>query len=301
MGYMHIENLNKNDEVLMFKKVWATEKVHGTSAHVAWDPEHKEIKYFSGGASHEEFSKLFDDEFVERFKKFVSERGEGDTDVVVYGEAYGGKMQGMSATYGKKLRFIVFEVRIGNNWLSFDQVVLIARELQLDCVPGEVIDCTEEELRRVRGLPSEVAVMCGCGDNTDRYGNKPPLREGIVIRPLIELRKNNGGRIIAKFKNADFSERNSRRDADYPSEKVRERLASQEAAKEWVTTARLEHVMDAIHLTDPKIQDIKTLIPAMVEDVLREAKDEVVDSSAFRRAVGGITINLFKKRLGIMS
>ena len=38
MGYMHIDNLYKNQDVLMFREAYALEKIHGTSAHVAYGP-----------------------------------------------------------------------------------------------------------------------------------------------------------------------------------------------------------------------------------------------------------------------
>jgi hypothetical protein len=34
MGYAHINNLYKDQEILIFKHVWALEKIHGTSAHI---------------------------------------------------------------------------------------------------------------------------------------------------------------------------------------------------------------------------------------------------------------------------
>src|SRR3990167_11482310 len=36
MSYMHIENLYKAQDILAFKRCFALEKIHGTSAHVAW-------------------------------------------------------------------------------------------------------------------------------------------------------------------------------------------------------------------------------------------------------------------------
>lgn len=36
MGYMHIDNLYKNQDMLIFRECYALEKIHGTSAHVSW-------------------------------------------------------------------------------------------------------------------------------------------------------------------------------------------------------------------------------------------------------------------------
>ncbi len=44
-------------------------------------------------------------------KKFLET---GLEEVTIYGEGFGGKMQGMSDTYGKELRFVAFDVKIGH-------------------------------------------------------------------------------------------------------------------------------------------------------------------------------------------
>ena len=84
MGYMKIQNLYKAQGILLFRECYALEKIHGTSAHVAWDG--KDIRFFSGGAKHDAFVGLFDEPaLVEAFQTL------GCDSVVVYGEAYGGK------------------------------------------------------------------------------------------------------------------------------------------------------------------------------------------------------------------
>src|SRR5947208_1075885 len=105
MSYMHIENLYKNQAILKFRECYAMEKIHGTSAHVMW--KNGKVHFFAGGAKQEQFEALFQPELTERFVTV------GQPAVTVYGEAYGGKMQGMRETYGQDLRFVAFEVRIG--------------------------------------------------------------------------------------------------------------------------------------------------------------------------------------------
>ena len=53
MAYLHIDNLYKNQEILMFKECYALEKIHGTSAHVGF--KEGAIHFFSGGENHERF------------------------------------------------------------------------------------------------------------------------------------------------------------------------------------------------------------------------------------------------------
>ena len=67
MGYQHITNLYKNKSVLMFKEVYALEKVHGTSAHISY--RQNQLFFSPGGEKLVNFTKLFDqDELFEKFK-----------------------------------------------------------------------------------------------------------------------------------------------------------------------------------------------------------------------------------------
>jgi len=105
MGYLGIANLYKSQEILLFKRAYAMEKIDGSSAHVSWNKG--KLGFFSGGAKHESFVALFDQDALA--KAFETNFGT-DMKVVVYGEVYGGKLQGMSKTYGPNLKFIVFDV-----------------------------------------------------------------------------------------------------------------------------------------------------------------------------------------------
>ena len=61
---------------------------------------------------------MFDENFLkEKFKEI------GIDKIIVYGEAYGGKQQGMRATYGDKLKFIVFDVKIYDRFLSVNTML----------------------------------------------------------------------------------------------------------------------------------------------------------------------------------
>lgn len=101
MSYLHIPNLYKDKSILLFKEAYALEKIHGTSAHIAWNEGN--LTLFAGGIKYELFTKLFDHKALKAgFEKM------GHKKVCIYGEAYGGSCQGMSATYGKDLKFIAF-------------------------------------------------------------------------------------------------------------------------------------------------------------------------------------------------
>lgn len=287
MGYLHIDNLYKAQEILLFRRCYALEKIHGTSAHIRWKRE--EVGFFSGGSSHEQFISLFDtSSLTECFQTIL--QGES---VVVYGEAYGGKCQAMSPTYGKELRFIVFDVKVNDVWVNVPNAHDIATKLGLSFVPYEEVSTDIDSLNAERDRESVQASRNGIGQGK--------MWEGVVLRPLIEVTLNNGNRVIAKHKRAEFAERGR---PDVPLDPTkRELLASAEAiATEWVTPMRLQHVLDAVasqrggeQVWD--IVDTGTVIKAMVEDVCREAEGEMVDSKAVRRAIGARGASLYKRWL----
>jgi len=279
MSYLSIINLYRNQDILLFRRCYALEKVHGTSAHVAWGATG--VTFFSGGESHTRFVGLFD---AAALKEGFSALGHAE--VTIYGEAYGGSQQGMRLVYGADLRFIAFDVQVGTYWLSVKDAEQVCQGLGIEFVPYEEIATDLVEIDRVRDQPSEVAVRRGTG------ADKP--REGVVLRPLVEVTKNNGSRIIAKHKADTFAER-----ATPPkvvdAAKLEVLAAAEAIAQEWVSPMRLNHVLDKLGVTD--ISAMPKIIQAMVEDVFREAKGEIVESKDARTAIGKRTARLFKERL----
>jgi hypothetical protein len=278
MSYAHIDNLYKDKRILSFRRCYALEKVHGTSAHIGW--KNGVLSFFSGGASHAQFVALFDHgSLTSLFTALVH------PEVTVYGEAYGGKMQGMRETYGPDLRFIAFDVKIGSHWLDVPDMDQVVRDLGIEVVPWEETSTDIEALDALRDKPSEVAVRRGCGERP---------REGIVLRPSFEVTLNSGERVCAKHKGEGFQERGHQ-----PKVQDATKLAvledAEAAAKEWVTEMRLGHVLDK--LPGVTIVDMPRIIKAMVEDVYREGAGEVVESKATISAIGKRTAALFKARL----
>lgn len=288
MGYMHINNLYKDQRVLLFKEVYALEKVHGTSAHVSW--QNGDLKFFSGGEKYDNFKALFDEEFLR--SKFAEKFGEAT--VFVYGEAYGGKQQGMKLTYGDKLRFVVFDVKTGDRFVDVPVAEEIAKYLGLDFVAYTKLPCEVSELDLERDAPSVQAAKNGCCGNTDRFGFCPPIREGVVLRPLHECSFNDGARVIAKHKRPEFSERKTSVPVDDEKRKMME--DAQAVADEWVTEMRLTHVLDKLG-NPAEMSATGRVIEAMVEDVVREAEGEIADTPAVRKAVGSAAARMFKKRV----
>lgn len=284
MGYMHIDNLYKDQTILMFKECYALEKIHGSSAHISWNCKDKKINFFAGGEKHETFVKIFDQEFLlEMF-----ENNFPLSDIVIFGEVYGGKCQSMSHTYGKQLKFIAFDVKADDLWLNVPAADEIVHKLNLEFVDYVKCSTDIESLDYQRDRYSVQAIRNGITE-------EPKKREGVVLRPLIELRKNNGERVICKHKGEDFQETKTKRPIVDP-EKYKVLSDANDVADEWVTEMRLLHVLDKMP-SDTNIQHTKAVIVAMIEDVYREARGEIIESKEVSSAIGSKTAKMFKLKL----
>ena len=301
MGYLHISNLYKEQLILLFKECYALEKIHGTSAHITFSqppPVSKETDYheytnvypprqltfFSGGESYNNFVSLFDKDAL---MKALTELGlDPDKNLTIYGEAYGGSQQGMSKTYGPKLKFAVFDIQIGNCWLSVPDANELTKKLGLEFVDYTKVFTDLAALDAERDKPSVQAMRNGIVE--------PKKREGVVLRPLIEVTLNNGERLICKHKGDDFKETTTARPVVDPA-KMAVLEDANAVANEWVTATRLEHVLDK--LPGHCMEKMREIIAAMTEDVLREGKGEIVESDAVKKSIGKKTVDMYKNYL----
>ncbi len=307
MAYQHIENLYKNQKILMMKECFAMEKIHGTSAHVSYTPATAEgsisktpavasrLGFFSGGGNYDTFVKLFDAEalranFDGMFGTVLNSDGGytvGGKHVHVYGEFYGGKMQGMSKTYGDTMKFVAFEVKVGDMWLNVPNAEDVCNKLGIEFVHYKRIPCTLEALDAERDADSVQAVRNGVGEGH--------MREGIVIRPIEEITLNDGSRVVAKHKRDEFRETNTPRKVISPDQ-IKKLEDAKAIATEWVTLERLSHVLNRGEV-EAKIENTGKVIELMTEDIMREATGEIVDSPDARKQIGRLTALMFKEFL----
>jgi hypothetical protein len=285
MAYMHLNNLYKDQKIMMFRECYALEKIHGSSAHIDFNAEMQcsklvdgemvltdnGISFFSGGESHERFVEIFKDNEL-----LVDKLGDL-YQATVYGEVYGGKCQGMSNTYGKDLKFVAFDVKISGMWLSVPQAEDFCHECGLEFVDYVKIPTTIEAIDEQRDRDSVQAVRNGIGE-----GKK---REGVVLRPLVEFTRNDGERVMSKHKGDDFKETKTPRQVTPEQLQV---LSDAEAvADEWVTPMRIAHVLDK--MDNPCMENMRNIIFSMQEDVKREGEGEIVWSNAVEKAIGRAT------------
>jgi len=282
MGYAKIPNLYKVQDILMFRECYAMEKIHGTSAHIQFIAG--VVRYGSGGAGLALFKGLFDTELLEEtFSKLANL----ETRLTIYGEAYGGKLQRMSETYGPDLRFVAFDVKLNDQWLSVPHAENVARQYQLDFVHYKKVSTDLATLDAERDAESIQAVRNGMG-----HGR---LREGVVLRPLSPVYDQHMGRICAKHKGELFQER-----AHQPKVKSADELVilrdANAIAEEWVVPMRLDHVLQKLRHAKA-IEHTGEVIEAVLADVLEEAAGEVVVTRAVEKAIKSRAAKLWKSLL----
>lgn len=121
-------------------------------------------------------------------------------DVWIFGEGYGKNIQKFDNDYiSNGVNFIVFDIKIGNIWLTRESVEDICKQLNLNVVPLVGYMRLFEAIEYVaKGFKSAVAE------------NKDLNAEGLVLTAPLGMRDRLGNRIITKIKTCDFVKLNDR-------------------------------------------------------------------------------------------
>ena len=167
-----------------------TEKVDGTNTVVYWDGHTVSF----GGRTEKtqipnELLEVLKATFGTNEAEELFEQTFGEKEVYLYGEGYGGKIQG-GAGYGRETSFILFDVMIGGNYQEREWVEKTAKMFGVDAVPVVLVGTIQDGIDFVKMHHKSTL------GNTDM--------EGVVGRPRVELLDRRGRRIIAKIKWKDF-------------------------------------------------------------------------------------------------
>ena len=114
---------------------------------------------------------------------------------ILYGEGYGAGIQS-GGIYRLDQGFILFDALINGNWQDRETLEGIANDLSLAIVPElQSLPLTTW----IEGIRNRTAYEHSRVSQHEKIPN-----EGVVLRPLIELRDRRGERIITKLKFRDF-------------------------------------------------------------------------------------------------
>ena len=188
-----IEGAFRNDAVkyLANNDWYFTEKIDGTNIRVHWDGHKVE---FAGRTDRAQIPKPLMDYLNNTFDSIEAEelfeQKFGESDVILFGEGYGPKIQNGGA-YRDNVSFILFDVLIGDTWLKRDSVEDVASAFGIDIVPIIFVGDIKKAVDFVKTKPKSTIGTANM--------------EGLVGRPTVEMRDRMGKRVIVKIKVCDFN------------------------------------------------------------------------------------------------
>lgn len=168
-----------------------TEKIDGTNIRIMWDGANVR---FGGKTDNAQIPTILLSALQDTFTNDkMKEVFPDTTDVCLYGEGYGMKIQKGGNYIPDRADFILFDVKIGRWWLNREDVEDIANQLSIDVVPIIGVWKLEEAINYVKeGFTSTIS------------HNKEYIAEGLIMKPSVELFNRQGDRILSKIKYKDF-------------------------------------------------------------------------------------------------
>lgn len=164
-----------------------TEKIDGTNVRVMWDG-HKVV--FGGRTDDAQMPLTLLAKLRALFPEELLEQAFGASEVVLYGEGYGARIQKGGGNYRPDQSFILFDVKIGNWWLQPDSLLDISQKLGIDLVPRFADGSVADAIHIVaKGLKS-------------RFGDF--WAEGLVGTAPLGILARSGERLMMKVKHKDL-------------------------------------------------------------------------------------------------
>ena len=199
-----------------------TEKVHGTHLSLLSDRNDVKVAKRTSILNDAELSKFYDadimyDKYKDNIKelaKYIIDKYDAN-EVQIFGEHFGGIYNDETEKGYSKIQkevqyipftdFIVFDILLKNNYkdvfMNWDEVKNLSNKFGLKIVPELFRGTFEEALEYPNEFITKVPEL---------YGLEPiegNICEGVVIKPLKDLRLPTGDRVILKNKNDKFKEK----------------------------------------------------------------------------------------------
>lgn len=166
------------------------EKVDGTNIRVHWDGESVS---FGGRTERSQIPPFLLNTLSALFNAELLSYVFGGTPALLYGEGYGNKIQKVGSGYiPDGTNFILFDVLIGDYWLTRSNIEEIADDLGINVVP--ILD----------ELTLWDAISWVKSGFNSTISETTMTAEGLVLVPAVQLFNRFGERIITKIKVKDF-------------------------------------------------------------------------------------------------
>lgn len=290
--YPHTESLYKHAEILDEKEVVVTEKIHGTSGRLGFVEGNFIVGSRKTTLSAEEDNYGFykwlqalciPQKMEEKIAPELKQKG-----IIFCGEFYGSSIQS-EIKYRDDKDFLVYAIRIGEDFIPWDDIAPLCAGLAIGVVP-----------LLYRGKPDKDTLIA-LREGPSVINPKEP-REGMVVIPATPKRDRRGEWMIYKLKSPQFEERASLKKSkpDLDNTKF---LTVKAFANEYVTEQRLSHVID--HLKEQGIEaktisEIRLVLEEMSRDVKREGEAQLpegIDWNLIAREVTRQTAQMYRARI----
>ena len=202
MNYPSIRNLERAPEILCLPEIIATEKIHGMSWRIlvpAGATTAESFRYGSRGSWVGEDHATLGAAVRECRRLFGARPVPPDLGgCFIFGEIYGPSVQKEIQYLPEGFGFRVFDIGRDGTFWNWPDMAMIAGRLGVDTVP---------ELYRGRPDPAVLKRLVAEPSTLVNSGAEP--REGVVIRPPLEMVDSFGERMIAKYKVGQFADHES--------------------------------------------------------------------------------------------
>ena len=191
------------------KRWLITEKIDGTNVRIILDKDYDlgdgttgEGLFFRGRTDKAQIPSFLLEELKRMFSLHEMQRYfEGSRQVCLYGEGYRARIQKGGGNYREGVSFRLIDVWIDGWWVKWDNIVDIAKSLDIKTVPNLGI----YELSQATNLVSNNKYIKFFSKVAEEENNRTDiLAEGIVARsyPLVLFRNRNP--VVWKLKKKDF-------------------------------------------------------------------------------------------------
>ncbi len=202
-GYTEVENLRNFPEIFTpGEPVVATEKLHGTNQRTGlidgeWMAGSRELRR-QPTTTPESNLYWFPSTLPEVRALLESLATQGHRRIILFGEVFGSKVQNLSYGHEGKLGFAAFDLYIDGHYVGVERFEEAARRTPRPrTVPLQ--DALTAAPVRHRQKPSK---PLSTGNTT--VGTAAHIREGVVVKPLVERTDPKIGRVILKYLNDDY-------------------------------------------------------------------------------------------------
>lgn len=200
VNYTPIENFRNFPDIFKEgEKVVITEKIHGTNqkSGFIYDNESKDYIYMVG--SHKTRKKLGQNSIyekpIDKLRTILKEiaLSEDAKAVIIYTEIFGSKVQDLQYGHTKDLAWRAFDIYVDGRFMNYDEAQLWFDDYDIPTVP-----------MLYKGPFDELKVWDYAIGNTTLMKDNPHIREGVVVKPIVERTDPTLGRVILKFINDDY-------------------------------------------------------------------------------------------------